>query len=64
MDITSGTSVVSVGQAVKKGDLLVSGIIETADVTRFVNSRGKVYAKIKNQEDEILIFKDGVICIP
>ena len=45
MDITSGTSVVSVGQAVKKGDLLVSGIIETADVTRFVNSRGKVYAK-------------------
>ena len=45
MDIISGTSVVSVGQAVKKGDLLVSGIIETADVTRFVNSRGKVYAK-------------------
>ena len=52
MDITSGTSVVSVGQAVKKGDLLVSGIIETADVTRFVNSRGKVYAKT---EEEIVL---------
>ena len=49
MDITSGTSVVSVGQAVKKGDLLVSGIIETTDVTRFVNSRGKVYAKTKEE---------------
>ena len=52
MDITSGTSVVSVGQAVKKGDLLVSGIIETADGTRFVNSRGKVYAK--TQEEIVL----------
>ena len=49
MDITSGTSVVSVGQAVKKGDLLVSGIIETADGTRFVGSRGKVYAKTKEE---------------
>ena len=49
LDITSGTSVVSVGQAVKKGDLLVSGIIETADGTRFVGSKGKVYAKTKEE---------------
>lgn len=55
MDITSGTSVVSVGQAVKKGDLLVSGIIETADGTRFVGSRGKVYAKTK---EEIVLSED------
>ena len=55
MDITSGTSVVSVGQAVKKGDLLVSGIIETADLTRFVNSRGKVYAKTK---EEVVLSED------
>lgn len=45
MDIISGTSVVNVGQAVKKGDLLVSGIIETADGTRFVKSKGEVIAK-------------------
>ena len=55
MDITSGTSVVSVGQAVKKGDLLVSGIIETADGTRFVGSRGKIYAKTK---EEIVLSED------
>ena len=44
MDIVSGNSVVKVGQAVKKGDLLVSGIIETADGTRFVKSKGTVLA--------------------
>ena len=49
MDIVSGTSVVKVGQAVKKGDLLVSGIVETADLTRFVNSKGTVLAETKLQ---------------
>lgn len=44
LDIVSGTSVVNVGQAVKKGDLLVSGIIETVDGTRFVKSKGEVIA--------------------
>ena len=44
MDIVSGNSVVKVGQAVKKGDLLVSGIIETVDGTRFVKSKGTVLA--------------------
>lgn len=47
MDIVSGTSVVKVGDAVKEGDLLVSGIIETADDTRFVNSKGTITAKTK-----------------
>ena len=49
MDIVSGNSVVKVGDAVKKGDLLVSGIIETADSTRFVNSRGTVTARTERK---------------
>ncbi len=55
IDITSGMSMVKVGQAVKKGDLLVSGIIETADGTRFVKSRGKVLALTQEE----LIFKEA-----
>ncbi len=49
LDIISGTSVVKVGQAVKKGDLLVSGIIETIDGTRFVKSKGEVIAFSQNE---------------
>lgn len=49
MDIVSGYSTVKVGEAVKKGDLLVSGIIETADGTRFVNSKGTVIAKTQHK---------------
>ncbi len=49
IDIVSGTSVVNVGQAVKKGDLLVSGIIETADGTRFVKSKGSIIAKSQKE---------------
>lgn len=49
MDIVSGTSVVKVGDAVKKGDLLVSGIIETADETRFINSKGNVTARVRQE---------------
>ena len=49
LDIVSGTSLVSIGQAVKKGDLLVSGIIETADGTRYVKSKGTVIAKSQTE---------------
>lgn len=49
LDIVSGTSVVKVGQAVKKGDLLVSGIIETTTGTRFVKSKGEVVALSQNE---------------
>lgn len=45
IEVTSGNCVVRPGDAVKKGDLLVSGIIETADSTRFVNSKGSIIAK-------------------
>lgn len=55
MDIVSGNSVVKVGQAVKKGDLLVSGIIETTDGTRFVKSKGTVLA---TSEREISLRED------
>lgn len=49
LDIVSGTSVVKVGQAVMKGDLLVSGIIETVDGTRFVKSKGEIIALSQNE---------------
>lgn len=55
MDIVSGTSVVSVGQAVKKGDLLVSGIVETTTGTRFVKSKGTVLAR---SQREIILEED------
>ena len=49
LDIVSGTSLVKVGDAVKKGDLLVSGIIESEFGTRFVNSKGTVIAKTERE---------------
>lgn len=55
IDIVSGTSVVSVGQAVKKGDLLVSGIVETVTGTRFVKSKGTVLAR---SQREIILKED------
>jgi len=49
IDIVSGNSVVKVRDVVKKGDLLVSGIVETADITRFVNSKGTIIAKTQRE---------------
>ncbi len=45
IDVSSGNVLVKVGQEVKKGDILVSGIIEKADETLFVSSKGKVFVK-------------------
>ena len=42
--VTSGNCVVKVGDSVAKGDLLVSGIIENENGTRFVHSIGKIEA--------------------
>ncbi len=47
IDVTSGNCVVKVGDAVKKGDILVSGIIETAGGTRFVRSEGSIIAQVE-----------------
>ncbi len=46
IDLKSGNSVVKVGDTVKKGDALVSGIIENAGGTRFVHSVGEIVAEV------------------
>ncbi len=45
IDVTVGNCVVKVGDTVKKGDVLVSGIIENENGTKFVKSRGKIIAE-------------------
>lgn len=49
IDVTSGNCVVKVGDVVKKGDLLVSGIIENANGTRFVHSIGEIIAVTESE---------------
>lgn len=44
IDVTSGNCVVKVGDTVKKGDILVSGIIENASETKMVHSIGSIVA--------------------
>lgn len=44
INVTSGNCVVKKGDTVKKGDLLVSGIIELKSGTKFVRSAGEVIA--------------------
>lgn len=48
IDVTVGNCVVKVGDTVRKGDLLVSGIIENENGTKFVKSRGSVVAETIN----------------
>ncbi len=45
IDVTSGNVLVKVGQEVKEGDILVSGIIEKADETLFLASKGQIFVK-------------------
>ncbi len=45
IDVTSGRTVVSVGDTVAKGDVIVSGVYEMPDKTVFENSKGKIIAK-------------------
>lgn len=57
IDVTSGNCVVKVGDIVKKGDLLVSGIIENASDTKFVHSIGSIIAEtqeIVTLEEELI----------
>ena len=44
IDVTSGTVNVKIGDTVRKGDILVSGIIENLSSTAFVNSKGTITA--------------------
>ncbi len=45
IDVTVGNCVVKVGDTVAKGDVLVSGISENEQGTKFVRSRGKIIAE-------------------
>ncbi len=45
--LTSGTSQVYVGQAVSKGDIIISGIVEKGDRTEFIRSSGKIIGEIE-----------------
>lgn len=49
IDVTSGTCVVKIGDVVKKGDLLVSGVVEESGTTKFVNSEGSILANTTNE---------------
>ena len=45
IDVTQGNCVVKVGDTVKKGDVLVSGVLEKANNTQFVHSAGVIKAE-------------------
>ncbi len=45
IDVTVGNCIVKVGDTVRKGDLLVSGIIENESGTKFVEAKGKIIAE-------------------
>lgn len=47
IDITSGSAAVRVGDTVLKGDVLVSGIVESAQGTEFVRAEGTVTANTR-----------------
>lgn len=49
IDVTSGNTLVKIGDTVRKGDVLVSGIIENQSSTCFVNSRGNIEAITKRE---------------
>ncbi len=49
IDVTSGNTLVKIRDTVRKGDVLVSGIIENQNSTCFVNSRGSIEAITKRE---------------
>lgn len=49
IDVTNGSCVVKIGDIVKKGDLLISGVVEESDATKFVNSEGSIFAATTNE---------------
>lgn len=49
IDVQSGNVLVKVGDTVKKGDLLVSGINENMSSTVFVKSKGEIYADTERE---------------
>jgi len=59
IDITSGNCVVKPGDAVKQGDVLVSGIFENADGTDFVYSAGVITATTEYKTELYGKFKEN-----
>ncbi|MBR6532943.1 MAG: sporulation protein YqfD [Clostridia bacterium] len=49
IDVKSGNCLVKVGDVVKKGDVLVSGIIENMSETKFVRCRGEIFAETQTE---------------
>ncbi len=47
IDVTSGNCIVKIDDAVKKGDILVSGIIDNKNETVFTKSQGVVFAETR-----------------
>lgn len=45
IDVTAGNVLVKIGDVVSKGDLLVSGVVDSMDSTVFVRSKGTVTAR-------------------
>ena len=60
IDVTSGNCVVKAGDTVAKGQLLVSGVIERADSTRFVHSAGSITARTERIIEVSAYFKRTV----
>ena len=50
IEVTSGVKNVVVNQAVRKGDLLVSGVVENLYQIRFVSATGKIIAETNRQQ--------------
>lgn len=49
IDVTSGNCIVKTGETVAKGDILVSGIEERAEETRFLHSAGSIIAATERE---------------
>ncbi len=60
IDVTSGDVLVKSGDVVKKGDVLVSGIIEKLESTLFVCSRGTITAQTEREFTAEADFKQTV----
>lgn len=60
IDVTSGNCVVKAGDTVARGQLLVSGVIERADSTRFVHSSGSITAVTEREITVSADFKRNV----
>ncbi len=58
IDTVSGDTLVNIGDAVAKGDILVSGIIEAKGTRSFVSSEGKIIAEVQKTYAVTKKFKD------